>query len=62
MRFVAGNLFADDLGNGFDLVLFFYNPGGENEEILEILKAIGVDMVQGYYIGRPGPELDNTKH
>lgn len=35
VRFVAGNLFADDLGNGFDLVLFSYNPGGKNERILE---------------------------
>lgn len=34
----------------------------ENEEILDILKAIGVDMVQGYHIGRPGAELSNTKH
>ena len=35
VRFVAGNLFADDFGNGFDLVLFSYNPGGKNEGILE---------------------------
>jgi SAM-dependent methyltransferase len=35
VRFVAGNLFADDLGNNFDLVLFSYNPGGKNERILE---------------------------
>lgn len=34
----------------------------ENEEILDILKAIGVDMVQGYYIGRPGPGLEKTNH
>lgn len=27
----------------------------ENEEILDYLKEIGVDMVQGYHIGRPGP-------
>jgi SAM-dependent methyltransferase len=35
VSFVAGNLFADDFGNGFDLVLFSYNPGGKNERILE---------------------------
>jgi len=27
----------------------------ENEEILDYLRKIGVDMVQGYHIGRPGP-------
>lgn len=27
----------------------------ENEEILDYLREIGVDMVQGYHIGRPGP-------
>jgi SAM-dependent methyltransferase len=35
VRFIAGNLFADDIGNGFDLVLFSYNPGGKNERILK---------------------------
>jgi predicted O-methyltransferase YrrM len=35
VRFVPGNLFADDLGRDFDLVLFSYNPGGKNEVILE---------------------------
>jgi Amt family ammonium transporter len=29
----------------------------ENEAILHELKLIGVDMVQGYHIGRPGPDL-----
>ncbi len=29
----------------------------ENEDILEELKKIGVDMVQGYHIGRPSPDL-----
>ncbi|MDH5181450.1 MAG: EAL domain-containing protein [Gammaproteobacteria bacterium] len=29
----------------------------ENEEMLQYLREIGVDMVQGYHIGRPGPEL-----
>lgn len=29
----------------------------ENEEILDILKEIGVDMVQGYHLGRPAPDL-----
>ena len=27
----------------------------ENAEILELLKAMGIDFVQGYYIGRPQP-------
>ena len=35
VRFVAGNLFTDDLGRDFDLVLFSYNPGGKNERVLE---------------------------
>lgn len=35
VRFVAGNLFVDDLGHDFDLVLFSYNPGGKNERVLE---------------------------
>ncbi len=30
----------------------------ENEEILEILKDFGVDLVQGYHIGRPMPLED----
>jgi SAM-dependent methyltransferase len=35
VRFVAGNLFVDDIGGDFDLVLFSYNPGGKNEPVLE---------------------------
>ncbi|BBO82333.1 hypothetical protein DSCO28_28990 [Desulfosarcina ovata subsp. sediminis] len=35
VRFVPGNLFTDELGRDFDLVLFSYNPGGKNESILE---------------------------
>ncbi|MFO7602666.1 MAG: EAL domain-containing protein [Gammaproteobacteria bacterium] len=31
----------------------------ENEAILTELKRIGVDMVQGYHTGRPGPEIIN---
>lgn len=27
---VAGNLFEDDIGGGYDVVLLFYNPGGKN--------------------------------
>ncbi|RYZ82735.1 MAG: EAL domain-containing protein, partial [Moraxellaceae bacterium] len=27
----------------------------ENEEILEILKSMGIDFVQGYHIGHPSP-------
>jgi len=34
----------------------------ENEETLEILQEIGVDYVQGYYVGRPEPYLpDNVR-
>ncbi len=29
----------------------------ENEAILEILKEIGVDFAQGYFIGKPGPQI-----
>ncbi len=29
----------------------------ENEEILDLLKKYGIDMAQGYHIGRPGAEL-----
>lgn len=35
VRFVPGNLFVDDLGGDFDLVVFSYNPGGKNEQVLE---------------------------
>jgi SAM-dependent methyltransferase len=35
VTFVPGNLFADDFGSNFDLVLFSYNPGGKNARILE---------------------------
>lgn len=31
----------------------------ESEAILEELKKIGVDLVQGYHIGRPGPDIDS---
>jgi diguanylate cyclase (GGDEF)-like protein/PAS domain S-box-containing protein len=37
----------------------------EDNEILDLLKDIGVDMVQGYYIGKPGPDLNsaaNSRH
>jgi hypothetical protein len=27
---VTGNLFEDDIGGGYDVVLLFYNPGGKN--------------------------------
>jgi diguanylate cyclase (GGDEF)-like protein/PAS domain S-box-containing protein len=30
----------------------------ESREVLEILREIGVDYVQGYYLGRPGPTLE----
>ncbi|MDX1809458.1 MAG: bifunctional diguanylate cyclase/phosphodiesterase [Sulfurospirillaceae bacterium] len=32
----------------------------ESAEVLEILKGYGVDMAQGYYIGRPNKSLVNT--
>jgi predicted O-methyltransferase YrrM len=34
VHFQAGNLFADDLGEGYDIVLFSYNPGGKNPDVL----------------------------
>lgn len=29
----------------------------ENKETLELLRSLGVDYAQGYYIGRPSTEL-----
>jgi EAL domain-containing protein (putative c-di-GMP-specific phosphodiesterase class I) len=29
----------------------------ENEETLKVLKEIGVDYGQGFYFGRPSPEI-----
>ena len=29
----------------------------EDEEVYEIIKECGIDYAQGYYIGKPEPEL-----
>lgn len=29
----------------------------EDEEVLEAIVSAGIDFAQGYYIGRPSPEL-----
>lgn len=29
----------------------------ENENIIEVLKDLGVDYAQGYFIGKPAPEI-----
>jgi predicted O-methyltransferase YrrM len=34
IHFQPGNLFTDDLGEGYDLVLLSYNPGGKNPDVL----------------------------
>lgn len=39
VRFSPGNLFADDWGRDFDLVLFSYNPGGKNPHVLEKIRT-----------------------
>ncbi|MBI3754696.1 MAG: EAL domain-containing protein [Deltaproteobacteria bacterium] len=33
----------------------------ETDEVMEILKEIGVDYAQGYFVGRPSPTLDYQK-
>jgi precorrin-6B methylase 2 len=35
VHFQAGNQFTDDLGEGYDVALFFANPGGKNQGVLE---------------------------
>ena len=53
VHFVPGNLFVDDLGRNFDLVLFSYNPGGKNEHVLEnirrCLKPVGLFVTKHAY-------------
>ncbi len=29
----------------------------ENEEIAKRLRELGIDMLQGYYIGKPSPKI-----
>jgi EAL domain-containing protein (putative c-di-GMP-specific phosphodiesterase class I) len=29
----------------------------EDEKSLQLLKSYGVDYAQGYYLGRPGPQI-----
>ncbi|NOZ01039.1 MAG: EAL domain-containing protein [Deltaproteobacteria bacterium] len=41
------------MGMGIETVAEFV----ENADILEVLKDIGVDYAQGYYVARPAPEL-----
>lgn len=36
---VAGNFFSDDLGKGYDLVFFAYNPGGKNPALVPKIHA-----------------------
>ncbi len=31
----------------------------ENKETVEILKELGVDYAQGYFIGKPAPDITN---
>jgi SAM-dependent methyltransferase len=39
IHFACGNLFEQDFGRDFDLVLFSYNPGGKNSKVLEKIHA-----------------------
>lgn len=36
---IAGNLFTDDLGNGYDIIFFSYNPGGKNPDLVPKIHA-----------------------
>jgi EAL domain-containing protein (putative c-di-GMP-specific phosphodiesterase class I) len=40
-----------NLADGFDLETVA--EGVEDEETLELLRALGVDCAQGYHLGRP---------
>jgi EAL domain-containing protein (putative c-di-GMP-specific phosphodiesterase class I) len=42
-----------NLARGFDLVTVA--EGVEDEAALQLLRELGVDMAQGYHLGRPGP-------
>jgi len=33
----------------------------ENAEILAVVRSLGVDYVQGYYVGRPSPSLQGLQ-
>ncbi len=35
VRFREGNLFSDDFGTDYDIVLLYYNPAGKNASVLE---------------------------
>ncbi len=35
VRFREGNLFSDDFGQDYDIVLLYYNPAGKNAEVLK---------------------------
>jgi len=48
VRFVSGNMFADDFGKEYDVVFFSYNPGGKNRAMLE--KIHGSLKVGGLFI------------
>lgn len=36
---ITGNLFTDDLGNGYDIIFFSYNPGGKNPDLVPKIHA-----------------------
>ena len=47
------------LGGNFEMKTVA--EGVEDEATLELLRGLGVDMVQGYYTGRPTPiAVDGT--
>ncbi len=49
-----------NLARGFGLITV--GEGVEDEETLELLRQLGVDRAQGFYIGRPAPlDIGNTR-
>ena len=34
VKFIPGNFFTDDIGDGYDIVFFSYNPGGKNPSLV----------------------------
>ncbi|WP_456327401.1 methyltransferase [Archaeoglobus sp.] len=36
---IAGNFFTDDIGEGYDIVFFSYNPGGRNPKLIPKIHA-----------------------
>lgn len=63
VRFVAGNLFTDDFGDGYDAVFLFYSPGGKSPAVLakirDCLKPGGIFVAKHAYYARGEGAKDN---